>query len=204
MSLPSSRPSAPGLKPPPRIDYTTALEHLVHHITLHSPPFGHINTDRVLTTWRQARVAGDHGVYATVQGLKFAGGADTSKSGSRAYRWPQVIFQRREILYVLYFTMPRFANLTYRDKLTTVFHELYHISPECNGDLRRFSGRNYAHGRSRESYNARLQPWIDTYLGCPGAREAASFLEPNLAELKASYGDVVGRQIRPPKPVLLR
>ena len=46
----------------------------------------------------------------------------------------------REMLYILTFYLPRFLDHSFREKLITVFHELYHISPE----LRR---RHSADGR---------------------------------------------------------
>ena len=55
-----------------------------------------------------------------------------------------------------------------RERLLTLVHELYHISPRCDGDLRRFKGRNHAHGHSRKAYDAMLAPV------CAAAEEPAS------------------------------
>ena len=50
-----------------------------------------------------------------------------------------------EMLYILKFYLPRFQNEPFEEKLTTIFHELWHISSDFNGDIRRHSGRCYVH-----------------------------------------------------------
>jgi len=149
-------------------------------------------------------VGGCHGVYATIRALRFPGGAAELERGGQTYRWPRLTFEGRDILYVIDFMMPRFADLPLRNKLTTVFHELYHISPRCDGDLRRFPGKNYAHGSSREAYNARLQPWIDDYLNGDSAARVTEFLDLSFADLQARHTRVVGRKIQPIRPVRVR
>jgi hypothetical protein len=185
------------------LDYTARLEAAIRHVAANSPPLSYVDPDRLLAGWSQSRVGGDHGIYATIQGLRFEGGNQTSIRGGREFRWPQLTYAGREILYLVLFFMPRFANLPYRAKLTTIFHEMYHVSPVCDGDLRRFPGRNYAHGHSREAYNARLQPWIDSYLEQPGSVEAMAFLTLDFAQIQRRHSSVTGRQLKPlrPKPV---
>lgn len=199
-----AKPGAPAISPAKPFDYTAHVDRLIENITALCPAFTHIDTRRVLTGWSQSRVGGEHGVYATIQGLRFAGGAETLKRGSSLYRWQRVTHEGEEILYVIYFMLPRYANLPFRSKLTTVFHELFHVSPRCDGDLRRFAGRNYAHGHSREVYNARLQPWIDDYLKRPDSAQFTGFLHLTFSEIEERYSGVVGRRLQPLKPVLVK
>ena len=182
-------------------DYTDHLDKLIRHIISTSPQYAHINHDRLLVAFGQARSEAQHGVFATIQALRFAGGHECMERGKRTHRWPRVMHGDREILYLIQFMMPRFADLEYRQKLTTVFHELYHVSPDCNGDLRRFPGRNFAHGVSRDVYNARLQPWIDEYLSHPDSAEVTSFLRLTFNQVQAQFGQVVGIRARPLRPV---
>lgn len=119
-------------------------------------------------------------------GCAAAGGSDTS--------------ERTEILYVICFALPRFADLSFETKLTTVFHELYHISPEFNGDIRRFPGGKYAHGHSRKKFNQTLKAYADAFLLAEGAREAVEFLRSSFDELVSRHGGVVGRRVRIPRP----
>ena len=44
-------------------------------------------------------------------------------------------------------------NTSVEEKLSTVLHELWLISPMFNGDLRRHEGRCYAHGPSQSNYD---------------------------------------------------
>ena len=63
----------------------------------------------------------------------------------------------QEFLYILTFYLPRFMDLSFREKLITVFHELWHISPQFDGDLRRHPGRCYAHTSSQKEYDAEME-----------------------------------------------
>ena len=82
---------------------------------------------------------------------------------TKRYRWvwPRFIVGGQEKRYLVSFYLPRFLEIDRDEKLATVVHELFHISPDCNGDLRRFPGKNYAHGHSREAYDAALVPVCD-------------------------------------------
>jgi predicted metallopeptidase len=113
---------------------------------------------------------------------------------------PEVVVDGSEILYILYFAMPRFMDLDFETKMTTVFHELYHINPKFNGDIRRFRGKYFAHGHSRKVFNDRVSAMAHEYLEMPGASENAEFLRHTFKELEAEHGRVVGTKVRPPKP----
>jgi hypothetical protein len=97
------------------------------------------------------------------------------------------------------FCLPRFLDQTFEEKLVTVFHELYHISPACDGDIRRFPGRNYAHGSSTRSYNALMGKLVDAYLELLPDRCALGFLEGNLAELRSRHRAIVARRLPAPR-----
>ncbi len=144
-----------------------------------------------------------HGVYAKIHPLRFAGGARSMevKRGRRSalLTMPTVIHRQTEMLYVIYFLVPRFFNLPKRDKLVTVFHELYHISPRFDGDIRRFPGRNFAHGSSRKRYNALMDALVEAYLSTSGCSEVTDFLDSDLESLRSRYRTIVGRKFPVPK-----
>ena len=121
----------------------------------------------------------------------------------RKYRILPVVHQGREMLYILNFVLPRFhQEQDYHGKLATIIHELYHISPEFDGDIRRFPGKNYAHGQSREVYHAAMSRLTDQYLArSPKAREHL-FLRCPFAELLKWPGGGVGARV--PKPKIVR
>ena len=107
--------------------------------------------------------------------------------------------QRREMLYILSFYMPRFMQLSFQEKLTTVFHELWHISPNFDGDIRRHPGRCYAHTHSEKEYDARMERLSHKWLGLDPPRELYEFLERKFGDLESQYGFVYGSTIKHPK-----
>lgn len=184
-------------------DYTEAMERLVRHIVSSCPEFVHIRTDNLVVAHIRTRSPGAHGVYASLLPLRFEGGSLTTTRRRRTYSMPEVIHDGREMLYIAYFALPRFSDLDFETKLTTVFHELYHISPEFNGDIRRFPGKYYAHGKSRKRYNELMRKLALDYLKRHGAEEHTAFLRLSFDELSKQHGGVVGTKIRPPRPKLI-
>ena len=148
----------------PVIDISTACAALAADICRRVPELGHIDPERILICLSRSRADGDHGVYARIAPLRFGAGAreKTRRRGRfvETFRMPSLAHEGREILYLVYLMVPRFLRLSFEQKLGTVIHELYHIAETFDGDLRRFPGRNFAHGSSRNAYNriiARLQ-----------------------------------------------
>ncbi|MHB0998156.1 MAG: putative metallopeptidase [Armatimonadota bacterium] len=188
---------------PEMFNFTSAMEELVNHIVKTSPSFSHIQTDKVIISFNQTRTSGTHGVYASVVPLRFENGSRTTVRRKRTYSMPEIIIDGREMLYIVYFALPRFLDLNFETKLMTVFHELYHIGPEFNGDIRRFPGKNYAHGHSRAKYNEQMKVFVNDYLSLPGSREAAEFLNNSFADLMRQYSSVTGRKVRLPRPKLV-
>ena len=86
-----------------------------------------------------------------------------------------------------------------KEKLTTVLHELHHVSPAFDGDIRRFPGRCYAHSHSQAQYDAEMATLADRYLehGPPGWVDG--FLNSRFADLQARHGAVVGLKLPIPK-----
>jgi len=184
-------------------NFTEAMERLITHISETCPEFAHVEPERMLVSHIRTRSPGIHGVYASCQPLRFENGERTTKRRERTFSMPEVVVDGSEILYIVYFALPRFMNLDFETKLTTVFHELYHIGPTFNGDLRRFPGKNYAHGHSRKVFNDRVRVFSHKYLMNPEALEYTTFLNGSFKELEIKYGSIVGTYVRPPKPRLV-
>ena len=181
-------------------DFSDAMERLICHIRATCPEFAHVDLDRMVVACMQARSPGAHGVFASVQPLKFEGGSETTVRRGRTYAMPEMTQEGRQILYIIYFALPRFMNMKFEAKLATVFHELYHISPQFNGDIRRFKGKYYAHGKSRKAYNELVGKMAREYLAMPGADEHTEFLRSNFKTLDKQSGGVTGLRIRSPRP----
>jgi hypothetical protein len=112
---------------------------------------------------------------------------------------PEVSHHGREILYIIYFMIPRFLDRTLRDKMVTIFHELYHISPHFDGDIRRFPGRNFAHGGSTKKYNRLMERYAEEYFQQSCSSDLTAFLEHGMAELRGRHRAIVGRKMPMPK-----
>lgn len=185
------------------LNLTRALEELIADITSRVDEFRHIDPARVLICVSSNRGGGIHGTYAKIHPLRFEGGLSSIevKRGrrTRVCTLPEVTLGGKEMLYIIYFLVPRFFNLTLRDKLVTVFHELFHISPLFDGDIRRFPGRNYAHGGSRKRYNANMADMVDVYLRQMEAQALIGFLDGDMETLRARHGVIVGRRFPAPK-----
>jgi predicted metallopeptidase len=181
-------------------DYTGALEVLIREIVGRVGEFGHIDPDRVLMACARSRDNGPAGAYAKIVPMRFEAGARERRVGRHTWEMPALTHQGRELLYLIYFFMPRFGDLPYRQGLETVVHELYHINPRFDGDIRRFPGRNYAHGSSQKRFNATVARLTDEYLAA-GEPAAARFLQMTTAELRQAQGSLVGRTVPLPKAV---
>ena len=84
---------------------------------------------------------GSFGLYASLTPMRFAGGARVEKRRGRYYTSQTLRDgQGREMLYILSFCLPRFMDLEFREKLATILHELWHIGPLFDGDIRRHAG----------------------------------------------------------------
>ena len=184
------------------LNLTHELERLIRDITARTPELEHIAAEKLLVCVSSGR-PGRGGSLAKIHPLRFAGGEKSvqKRRGRRSFlcTMPTITHQGEEMLYVIYFMVPRFLELPFREKLVTIFHELYHISPACDGDIRRFPGRNYAHGSSTKSYNAQMARLVDAYLERLPESSALSFLEGDLAALRSRHSAIVGRRLQAPR-----
>jgi len=109
----------------------------------------------------------------------------------------------REVLYVLNFCLPRFLDADFDDKLVTLFHELYHISPAFDGDLRRHGGRYDVHTSSQRKYDQQMAGMAREYLQTGPDPVTHDFLRLTHAQLRHRHGSVFGAVVPRPKMVPL-
>ena len=83
----------------------------------------HIDMSRVAVSFRQTRKRMPGGLYASLTPLRFAGGQPQTIRRGRKFAIQRVEVDGREMLYVLNFYLPRFLDLGFREKLTTIAHE---------------------------------------------------------------------------------
>ena len=168
------------------------------------PEFSHVDMRRVAVTFAQAKKRVPHGLQAKLTPLRFEGGRTTTVRRGTTYAAPTLHDGRCEQLYILTFYLPRFLDHPPREKLTTVLHELHHVSPAFDGDIRRFPGRCYAHSHSQARYDAEMAVLADRYLEQGPPAWVAGFLGSRFADLQARHGAVVGLKLPIPKLVPVR
>jgi len=183
-------------------DFTGHIRRLCEDVVGRTPELAHIDMSRVLVASSQVRNSHREGIYASLTPLRFPGGGTIVIRSGRPYTLQRVVDTAgREMLYILRLYLPRFADLKFQEKMTTLVHELWHISPLFNGDLRRHPGRCYAHGRSQKAYDAQAARLVERYLAKNPPAELYDFLHYSFEQLQARYGAVYG--VRVPRPRLI-
>jgi hypothetical protein len=97
--------------------------------------------------------------------------------------------------------LPRFLDQGFDDKLVTLFHELFHISPAFDGDLRRHQGRYSIHSHSQKRYDEQMAALARTYLATRPDPRVYGFLRLDFAQLQRRHGSVLGVMVPRPKVV---
>jgi hypothetical protein len=185
------------------------MQRLVSHLVVSIEDFRGIDVSRLLVSATFNRSNRRAGLIAYVLPLRYREGSPIERRvrGTKSYHYAMLPYRHegREILYIIYFMLPRFQNLSWRDKLETVIHELYHISPHFNGDLRRLKGRSHVHGNSLQDYDRRIKELTDSYLErFPEVRDMFDFLKMSFGEMESKWGEVIAQHVREPKPKLLK
>jgi predicted metallopeptidase len=199
-----------GLEAPPWLstgkagepfDFCGHVRRLCADIAGRCPDLRHVDVHRLLFAVTQARSGQRHGLQARVTPLRFRHGELTRRRQGVDYRVQRYFVNGQEMLYLVTFCLPRFLDQDFDDKFITLFHELYHISPDFEGDLRRHEGRYAIHSRSKRQYDAYMADLARAYLSNGADRPLHAFLRLNFAQLLHRHGCVVGVVV--PRPRLL-
>jgi hypothetical protein len=82
-----------------------------------------------------------------------------------------------------------------------VFHELYHIDPTFNGDLRRHVGRCCLHSHSKREYDERMAVLVRHYLATRPDPQLHEPLRLTCRQLMARHGAIKGIAVARPKVI---
>jgi Putative phage metallopeptidase len=187
-------------RPSKGFDFTAAIRAVCADMARRVPELAHIEIQRVAIGVCQTRNGAMHGVFATLTPLRFEGGlVERAVRGRRRRIQPLVDSLGQEFLYLLNFYLPRFLNLPLEEKLSTITHELWHIGPQFDGDLRRHPGRCYAHGHSQRQYDAQMDRLTQQWLALDPPHHLYEFLELTFDELAAEHGGIRGDRWPVPK-----
>jgi hypothetical protein len=182
-------------------DFGGHMVRLVRDIVQRCPELGHIEVSRLLVGMTPARNGRAHGLQARVTPLRFAHGELTRRRRGVTYQIQRYYHGAHEFLYLMTFCLPRFLDQDFSDKLITLFHELYHIHPSCNGDLRRHEGRYAIHSHSRHHYDRHMADLARAYLSGGPEPVLHAFLRLNFAQLQERHGSVAGTVVPRPKMI---
>jgi predicted metallopeptidase len=198
--LPDHR-RAPGPAGSAPLDFCWAMRRLCTDIADHSPALAHLDVSRILISFTPSRNRSRYGLQARVTPMRFSNGARLRVGRGTTYGVQRYILDGREILYVLTFCLPRFLDQSFHEKMVTVFHELYHISPAFDGDIRRLGGRYSVHSHSQRSYDELMAKYVEEYLATHPSEATLAFLRPTYAELWRQHGGIYGVVVPRPKLV---
>lgn len=152
----------------------------------------HLRPEQILHGVTQARTRSRYGVYAQCHALRFKDGARELVTRKWKFVWPEIRVRGTEVLYYVNFFVPRFLDQAPSERLRTLLHELHHISPKFNGDLRRFAGRNEFHGGDFHDGVERLAKAAEREIDL----ERFQFLRLSFDELVKRHGGVVGNKLK--------
>lgn len=199
--VPGWYPTGPNGEP---FRFCEAMERLVRAICQNCEELSHIKADRLMFSVCQARSSDRHGLQARVTPLRFPGGLLEQTRRGTLYQVQRHLVDGVEKLYQVTFCLPRFQNQSFDEKMITIFHELYHIGPKCDGDLRRLGGRFHAHSHSQRHYDAHMAALARFWLATKPDHTLYNFLRLDFRQLQARHGAVMGVFVPRPRLVPVR
>jgi hypothetical protein len=198
------RPIRPAYTPAQHtgpLDFCTRMRHVCEDIVGRCEELRHIRMPAVLMSFTPSRNRSIYGLQARVTPLRFRDGRLVRRHGAVENQVQRFMGDGVEMHYVVTFCLPRFLDQPFEEKLVTVFHELYHISPNFDGDLRRHPGRYAVHSHSKRGYDARMAELVKDYLADHPAPERFDFLRYGYQQLWERHGGITGVVV--PRPKLL-
>lgn len=196
-----------GRRPPTRdvsaepLDFGTQMRRLCDDIANRCEALNHVRMPRVLLAFTPSRNRSRFGLQARVTPLRFGEGGLVRNFRKVEYQVQRFFVDEVEMLYILAFCLPRFFDQPFEEKLSTVFHELFHMSPSFDGDLRRHRGRYALHSHSKALYESQMGTLAREYLADHDQPEVFDFLRFNYRELWEKHGGIRGVIV--PRPKLL-
>jgi predicted metallopeptidase len=196
-------PNAPE-SPGDELNLSYALTAIMELIVRSSPSLTHIDASRVLVCIGSNRQGRAGGIYGKLVPLKFENGSEVLRHKGTLYGIPEISHNNRSLLYIMYFYMPRFFDLSWPEKVRVMFHELYHISPLFNGDIRRMGKVKIAHGHSKRHYDSLYEKELRSFLDHIRITPHIEFLKMDTKSLFHRYKQVTGVRMKKPRPVTVK
>jgi hypothetical protein len=208
---PPAAPARPlGLEAPPWLatgprnqpfDFCGHVRRLCADIAARCEVLRHVDVNRLLFGVIQARSERLVGLQARVTPLRCRDGRLLRQRQGTWYQVQRYFVDDREVLYLVTFCLPRFLDQDRDEKFVTLFHELYHISPAFDGDLRRGRGPGLWHPEGKREYDHHMAHLARAYLASGPDPALHDFLRLNFAQLRHRHGSVIGVMV--PRPRLV-
>lgn len=189
--------------PSDSINLTDVLSLIIHDMIKSTEEFRSFDMNRILVCCASNRKDCRGAIYGKLCPLRFKDGSEIIKHNGRFYTIPKLKVSNTEILYIIYFYIPKFFNLSAKDKVNVMFHELYHISPEFNGDIRRMGKFKSAHGHSRKAFEEKYIEYADTFFEKIKDAPYYNFLQMDSVSIHEHFKKIKYRRMKTLKPVLL-
>jgi hypothetical protein len=197
------RPARTAADTTPRepLDFTGYIHRVCTDITRRCPPLAHIDPGAVLFSFTRSRKRSYYGLQARVTPMRFRDGLTARRSRGTVYHVQRYFVDRREVLYLVTFCLPRFFDQPFEEKLVTIFHELYHIGERFDGDLRRHGGRYDVHSHSKKQYDGHMARLAAAYLSTHPQPDLLNILRLDSPSLRRAYHGVHGVAVPRPKMI---
>jgi predicted metallopeptidase len=143
-----------------RLDLSQGLREAAAEVCRRVPDLGHVDVEQVQFALFYSRKAQRVLTYARCYPLP----TGLRRIRKRWYRLTPVHTEAGlEARYILAFAWTRYWTLKPRERLEVLVHELYHISPDFDGEPRRFATGSW-HGPGREWFDRQVRFMSEKYL----------------------------------------
>jgi hypothetical protein len=180
-------------------DFCSHVRRLLNDIAARCEAFAHVRVPHILIGVTQARNGHAHGLQARVTPLRFQGGRLLRRRRGIDYQVQRYFLGDHEFLYLMTFCLPRFLDQDFDSKFITLLHELYHIGPQFDGDLRRHEGRYALHSHSQRGYDRHMADLARAYLADRPDPDLHAFLRLDAGQLQARHGAIEGVVVPRPR-----
>ena len=183
------------------INITDILTLIISDMIQSTDEFRSFDLNRMLICCASNRSDSRGGIYGKLVPLKFENGSDIINFRGKLYTTPKIVHNNIEIKYLIYYYHPKFFDISAREKVNVMFHELYHINPEFNGDIRRMGKVKKAHGHSKKSFEEKYLDYADNFYSYVKETSYHAFLEMNSMDLQKSFKKIKCRRMKTIRPV---
>jgi len=185
------------------IDLTDVFSLITYEMIKSTDEFMHYDINKILICISSNRAGSRGAIYGKLVPLKFEGGASVVNYKGRLYTMPKIFHNNIEVQYLIYYYFPRFFDLPVREKINVMFHELYHINPDFNGDMRRMGKFKKAHGHSKKAFENRYIEMADNFYNKIYGSHYYNFLSMTSKELHSNFDKITYKRVGNIKPILV-